>query len=37
MAGALAGAKVTVRKGHRFVRHFVAAMVIIFALKLFFG
>jgi uncharacterized membrane protein YfcA len=37
MTGALAGAKVTVRKGHRFVRRFVAAMVIIFAVKLFFG
>lgn len=37
MAGALAGAKVTVQKGHRFIRHFVAVMVVVFAIKLFFG
>jgi len=34
---AVAGAKVTVQKGHRFIRHFVAVMVVVFAVKLFFG
>jgi len=37
LAATMAGAKVTVQKGHRFIRHSVAVMVVVFAVKLFFG